>query len=408
MAKEKIITGIDIGSHLTKVAITKRKKDGALLQVLGIGTAPAFGMRKGVIVNINEAAQSIKTAIAEAERVSGYRAKNIIVNLDGSHILSKISKGVVAVSRADQEISVDDVNRVVEAAQAVSLPSNKEILHVLPREFIIDGEGDIKEPVGMRGVRLELNALIVECSTPVLKNIEKCLGIIGLDADAIVLSPLAASYAVLTKRQKELGSAVLDIGGATSGLAVYENGDVIYSQILPVGSAHITNDIAIGLRTNIDTAEKIKLDYGCCAPGGISKKEVLDLEKVGPDAPAQAAKKELVEIIEARLEEIFDLANKELKKIGKQELPAGVILCGGGVKLPGIVGLAKKSLKLPVQIGVPLEVEGLVDRVEDPLYATAIGLIKWNLDAQGAIKAKYKNQGGLAAKIKKFFNTLMP
>lgn len=409
MARDKIIVGLDIGSHSVKAVIAKKKGEEERVRIIGVGNAPSFGVRKGVIIDIDEAAASVKAAISEAERLSGVKIEVASVNLDGSHIISRASKGVVAVSRADQEISEDDIARVVSAAEAISLPQNKEILHVIPREFIVDGEAGIKDPLGMHGVRLELNALIVECSTPVLKNIEKCIGAAGLELGSIILSPLAAGRSALTKRQRELGVLVLDIGSSTSGLAVYEDGDLIHTQILPVGSAHITNDIAIGLRTNIDVAEKIKIDYGVCLPEEVSKKEIVDLAKFGHQEPGQAMKREIAEIIECRLEEIFDLVNKELKKIGKQSLlPAGVVLLGGGAKLPGIIELSKKILKLPAQIGYPQEVDGLVDQIEDPSYATAVGLIKWDADMAGQIKTRHKINLGIFAKVKRIFSTLMP
>lgn len=409
MAREKIITGLDIGSHSIKVVIAKKRGDEERMQIVGIGNVPSLGVRRGIIVNIDEVVAGIKAAVFEAERLSGVKVESVTANLDGSHVVSKMSKGVVAVSRADQEISEEDIGRVVVAAEAVSLPQNKEILHVVPREFIVDGEGGIKDPLGMHGVRLEVNALIVECSTPVLRNLEKCIDAAGYDLNRIILSPLAASRAALTKRQKELGVLALDIGSATTGIAVYEDGDIIHTQILPIGSGHITNDIAIGLRTNIDVAEKVKIDYGICLPSEVSKKETIDLTKVGHQEPGQAMKKDIAEIIEARMEEIFDLTSKELKKIGKQELlPAGVVLLGGGAKLPGIVELAKKSLKLPAQIGFPQEVDGLVDHIEDPSYATAVGLIKWDVDIAGPIKSKHKININILSKIKKLFGTLMP
>lgn len=408
MARDKIIVGLDIGTHSIKVVIAKKKSDDRV-QIVGVGTAPSFGIRKGVVVDIEEAINCIKSATSEAERLSGVKIESVVVNLDGSHIISKMSKGVVAVSRADQEISEDDINRVVAAAEAVSIPVNKEILHVIPREFMVDGEAGIKDPLGMHGVRLELNALIIECSTPVLRNVEKCIESAGFDLDNIILSPLAAARSALTKRQKELGVLVLDIGSATTGLVIYENGDILHTQILPVGSAHITNDIAIGLRTNIDVAEKIKIDYGVCLPEEVSKKETIDLMKVGHQEAGQAMKREIAEIIECRLEEIFELANKELKRIGKQSLlPAGVVLLGGGAKLPGIVELAKKSLKLPAQVGFPLEVDGLIDHIEDPAFATAVGLIKWDVDISGPMKTRHKINLNIISKIKKMFSALMP
>lgn len=411
MARERIITGLDIGSHSVKTVIAKKNGKDERLQIIGVGVAPSFGIRRGVIVDIDEAIESIKSSIGEAERLAGVAVREVAANLDGAHITSKISKGVVAVSRADQEISSEDISRVMSAAEAVSLPLNKDILHVLPQEFIIDGERDIKDPLGMHGVRLELNALIVECSTPVLKNIGKCIDGAGFGVENIVLSPIAAAYSALSKRQKEIGVLVLDIGSATTGLVVYEDGNIVHAQVLPVGSGHITNDIAIGLRTDIDTAERIKLEYGACLSEDISKKDMIDLAKIGSNGRAQASKKEVAEIIEARLEEIFDLTNKELKKIGKQGLlPAGVVLLGGGAKLPGIVELAKKCLKLPVQMGAPVEINGLAEYINDPFYATAVGLIKWTNDSFGMEPRSIarKSGFGILAKIKRVLGALMP
>lgn len=414
MAREKIITGLDIGSYSVKTIIAKKIGNDERLQIVGVGVAPSLGIRKGVIIDIDEAVSSIKSSVAEAERLAGVEVGNVAANLGGAQISSKTSKGVVAVSRADQEISEDDISRVISAAEAISVPLNKEILHALPQEFVIDGERGIKDPLGMHGVRLESNALIVECSTPVLKNVGKAIESAGLGVENIVLSPIAAAYSSLTKRQKELGVLVLDIGNATTGLAVYEDGNIIHVQILPIGSGHITNDIAIGLRTDIDTAERIKLEYGACNSEDISKKDMIDMTKVASDGSGQASKKEVSEIIEARLEEIFDLANKELKRIGKQGLlPAGVVLVGGGSKLPGIAEFAKKILKLPVQIGAPCEINGLVDYINDPSFATVVGLIKWSNDSLGgAVSGTGKkmriSSGGFFAKIKRMLSALMP
>lgn len=407
MARDKIIVGLDIGTHSIKAVVAKRRVGNERVQILGVGVAPATGIKRGVVVDIDEAATSIKNAISEAEKVSGVEVESVIVNIDGSNVVSKMSKGVVAVSRADQEISQDDIERVVRAAEAVSLPPNKEILHVIPKEFVVDGEGGIKDPQGMHGVRLELNALIIECSAPVVMNVKKCVKASGYDIDNVILSPLAAAHSTLTKRQKELGVLAVDIGSATTGLAVYEDGDVIHTQILPVGSGHITNDIAIGLRIDVDMAENIKLEYGYCVPEDVSKKDIIDLAKVGHNESLRANKKEIAEIIEARLEEIFDLVNKELKKINKQSLlPAGVVLLGGGAKLPGIVDLAKKMLKLPAHVGYPQEVDGLSDYIEDPAYATAVGLVKWDADISGPNRKS--GDAGFWGLVKKMLGALMP
>jgi len=306
-----------------------------------------------------------------------------MVSISGNHIVPRISKGVVAVSRADGEVSKEDVDRAIDAASAISLAPNNEILHVIPRNYLVDDQAGIKDPVGMNGVRLELDALIIEGSKPFVKNLHNCVSEAGLEVEELVLAPLASSYAVLSKRQKELGVLVLDLGGGTAGLTVFEEGYIVHSCVLPVGSSHITNDIAIGLRSDIDLAEKVKLEYGSASLSEINKKDIIDLAKLGSIEGGIIDRYHVVEIMEARLSEILELTNKELKKIDRQGLlPAGVILLGGGSKVPGLVDLAKKELKLPVQVGFPLELEGIIDDVEDPSFSTAIGLVLWNIDNQ--------------------------
>ena len=374
MAREKIIIGLDAGTCNTRVAVAQQRENGQL-QVLGVGKVVSTGMRRGVVVDADEVVKNIKEAIQMAERIAGVPVEHAFVSVGGSHITSRISRGVIAVSRADGEISREDRERAVAAASAVSVLPNREILHVIPRRFTVDGQEAIKDPVGMSGVRLEVDALIIEGSTPYLKNLSKCISEADLDNDGMLLAPLADSRAVLTKRQKELGVLLLDLGSGTTGFVVYEEGDVVYCQILPVGGAHITNDIAIGLRTSIDAAEKIKMEYGSVLPGDIGKKEMIDLTRVG-EADGQASRHYVAEIIEARVCELLDLVNKELKKIDRAGLlPAGVVLVGGGAKLPGLVELTKEKLKLPVQVGLPQGMEGIVDQVVDPGFATVCGLI---------------------------------
>ena len=270
------------------------------------------------------------------------------MSVGGEHISSRVSKGVVAVSRADSQVSEEDVDRAINAASAISIPSNREVLHVLPRRFTVDSADSIKDPVGMHGVRLEVDALIVEDSTPFIKNLIKCVREAGLEEDGLLLTPLAAARSILTKRQKELGVLSLDLGGGTTGLTVYEEGDILHCAILPVGQMHVTNDIAIGLRVSIDVAEKIKLAYGTARVAEVKKSEIIDLAKMG-EAGGNVSRQEVAEIMEARLAEIFDLVNKELKKIDRVGfLPAGIVLTGGGAKIKGIVEFAKQRLKLPV------------------------------------------------------------
>jgi cell division protein FtsA len=374
MPKEKIIVGLDVGTCNVRVAVAQ-VKNGMQPQILGVGKAISAGMRKGVVVDIEETIKNIKEAVQFAERISGVPIERVFVGIGGSHISCRMSRGVIAVSRADGEISQEDRERAISAASAISLQPNREILHVLPRRFIVDGQEAIKDPVGMRGVRLEVDALIVEGSTPFIKNLIKCVRESDLDEAGLLLTVLADSHAVLTKRQKELGVLLLDLGGGTTGLTVYEEGDILHCQILPVGNMHITNDIAIGLRTSIEAAEKIKLEYGSVLPDAIGKKDMIDLTRIG-EAEGQASRQQVAEIVEARVSEILDLVNKELKKIDRAGLlPAGAVLVGGGAKIPGLVELTKEKLKLPVQIGYPQGLEGIVDQIDDPGFATVCGLI---------------------------------
>ncbi len=415
MAREKIIIGLDVGTCNVTVAVAQIKEGNpAIPQILGVGRVPSGGLRKGVVVDIEETVKNIKEAAAIARRISGVPIEHAFISIGGSHISCKSSKGVVAVSRADGEISYEDKERAINAASAISVGPNREILHVLPRRFCVDSQDLIKEPVGMQGVRLEVDTLIVEGATPFIKNLIKCIREADLYEDGLLLAPLAASRAVLNKRQKELGTMLLDLGGGTSGLVVFEEGDILHCQILPVGSLHITNDIAIGLRTSIDVAEKIKLEYGSLASsgGGKKEKEMIDLEKLGGDE-GQASRHQVAEIIEARVGEILDLVNKELKKIDRAGLlPAGVVLVGGGAKLPGLVEVIKEKLRLPVQIGRPQNLEGIVDQVDDPSYATACGLILAALGDE--IKTESKRFfdlpmiGPAVNKAKKWLKSFMP
>ena len=295
------------------------------------------------------------------------------------------------------------------------MPSSKtEIIHLIPREFSVDKERGIKDPIRMKGRRLEVEALIIHASSPFVRNLTKATNEAGIEIDELVLSTLASSGAVLTKRQKELGVATVDIGGGTVGLSVFEEGNLIHAKILPFGASHITNDIAIGLRTSIDLAEDIKLKYGFATVNEVSKKETVDFSKLSKSEEGSFSRRAVAEIIEARLSEIFSLFNKELKKIDRERnLPAGVVLIGCGAKMPGIVDLAKRELMLPCQIGFPLELEGIFEEVDDPSFATACGLIFWGLDKEGGLGNGFSfsgipSVGKTVSKIKGWFRTLLP
>jgi cell division protein FtsA len=378
MPKEQIFVGLDIGSSAIRVVVGKQESELGAPSIIGVGESVSQGIRRGVIVDIDEAVSSISEALEKAERMTGLTIDHAVVSVGGAQITSQESHGVIAVSRADGEITENDVVRVVDASQAISIPANREILHVIPKNFTVDGQTGIKDPVGMSGIRLEVDSQIIQASVPFIKNLTKCILQAGLEIDDLVLAPLAAAQAVLTKKQKELGVAVVDLGGGTTGMIVFEEGDLVSSTILPIGSTHITNDLAIGLRTSVDTAEKVKIQYGQAEMREVKKDIEIDLSKIDKQEEGKVSAKHVAEIVEARLEEIFDLVNRELKKINKDgQLPAGAILTGGGAKLPGVVELAKKHLRLPVTLGLPGQVTTVIDRVDDPGYATAVGLVLW-------------------------------
>jgi cell division protein FtsA len=419
MSRKDIISGIDVGSSNVRTIIAQLISSEEKPRIIGVGVAPSLGVRKGVIIDIEETLKSINESVAEAERVAGATVSQAVVSVGGNHISSQFSKGVIAVGRADGEVIGDDIERVIEAAQAISIPPNKEIIHVIPRNYSLDDQKNVKDPLGMNGVRLEVDAFIIEGSIPHLKNIAKCFDQAKIGIESFVLTSLAAAQSTLTKRQKELGVVLIDIGGGTTSVAVFEEDNLLTSAVIPVGGNHITNDIAIGLRTSIDVAEKVKLEFGNAMPRDIGKKEDINLAELDSNEEGMVSRYHVAEIIEARLEEIFNLVNKELRSIGKDKLlPAGAVLTGGSSKLPGAVDLAKEILNLPAQTGFPIALGGLVDKVDDPSFAVPVGLLIWGIEnAQRGKKGDYTGRimgnitdrvGGKVGNIKKWFEKFLP
>ncbi|MGE5393031.1 MAG: cell division protein FtsA [Candidatus Saccharibacteria bacterium] len=415
MAKEQIFVGLDIGSSVVRVVVGKQESELGMPSIIGVGEALSLGIRRGVIVDIDEAVSSISEALEKAERMTGLTIDHAVVSVGGAQITSQESHGVVAVARADGEITENDVVRVVDASQAISIPANREIIHVIPKTFTVDGQAGIKDPVGMSGIRLEVDTLIIQASVPFIKNLTKCILQAGLEIDDLVLAPLAAATAVLSKKQKELGVVVVELGGGTTGLVVFEEGDLLKSVILPVGSMHITNDLAIGLRTSVDTAEKVKLQFATAEAREVKLDVDVDLSKIDKQEEGRVSTKHIAEIVEARLEEIFEIVNKELKYIGKDgQLPAGAVLTGGGAKLPGVLELAKKQLRLPVALGLPGSVTTVIDRVNDPSFATAVGLVLWGheflLGSSRTVNkfAKKVLENDTVDKLRKWFKSFLP
>lgn len=418
MPKEQYIVGLDVGTDSIRVVQGKLEETGRI-NIIGAAAVPANGLRKGVIVDIDEAVSSISAVLEKVERMTGVPVAHANVSVGGNHISCMDSKGVIAVSRADGEISENDVIRVIDASQAVSIPPNREVIHVIPKTFTLDGQSGIKDPIGMTGIRLEVETIIIHGALPFLKNLNKAITQAGLEVDQLVLSPLAAGQSVLNKRQKELGVALIDLGAGTTSLAVYEENNLIHTAIIPIGSMHITNDIAIGLRCTIDTAEKVKTLYGQASPALVDKLAEIDMSKIDPEEETRVSQQMVAEMIEARLEEIFDRVTAELKRIERDgKLPAGIVLTGGGAALPGVVEFAKHYLRLPVSIGVPSETDTIIDQVVDPSFATVVGLSLWGSNFTGSFSdfsftKPFRAIGGLLendnmVKLKKWFKTIMP
>ena len=412
MNQRNLAVGIDVGS--TKIVTTIGQMQEGGIDLIGVGYAPSNGLRKGMIVDIEETVSAISASLEEAERMSGLPVTEAVISIGGVDIQSTSSKGVIAVSRQDGEITDNDILRVLDAARAVSVPPNREILHAIPRNYLIDGQAGIKDPVGMSGIRLEVDTQVISAANASIKNLTKCLSQAGVTVTDMVFTPLAAARSLLSKRQREIGVAVVDIGGGTTSFAIFEEGDILHAGVLPIGATHITNDIAIGLRTTIDTAEIIKIKYGTATPDKIDPEAEIDLKKIDKNEEGKANLKYISEIIEARLNEILVMVRDELRKVGRDGmLPAGVILTGGGAKQEGITELAKATLRLPAQVGqVSHDVAGMVDNIGDPLYAASIGLMLWGLEAGNVATATKRGPslklGSTLDKAKGIFKNIWP
>ncbi len=378
MPRAELITGIDVGTATTRIAVGEVSPETGDLNIIGLAEGESRGMSKGTIRSIEEVVESIVGVKARAEKMVGASLTSAVAAISGSHITAQESKGVIAVARADGEIREDDVERVLEAAQAVSVPPNYEIIHVLPRRFSIDNQTDIKDPIGMNGVRLEVEAQIIEGQSSHIKNLTKAVTLAGFGIDDLVVAMLASAEATLSERQKDLGVALTNIGAATTSILVFEEGDIMLVKVLPVGASHITNDIAIGLRTNIDVAETIKVQYGSTLSALGRSADEIQLSQIDEREEGSFSRKYLAEIIEARVEEIFSMVDKELRSVGRSgKLPAGVILSGAGAELPGLTEIAKRVFRLPAGIGVPQGVRSAIDKLSNPAYTTAVGLVRW-------------------------------
>ncbi len=370
-----IIVGIDVGT--TKVCtLVARLENDSQLRILGVGIEPSKGMRKGSVVDMNAAGAAIARSIEKAERTSGLEIESALVSLAGSHITSENSRGVVGVS--GRTIGNDDVARAVEAARAVTIPHNREMIHVIQRDFVVDGQGGIRMPIGMHGYRLEVETHVITAAAATVENLRQAVAAAGVRASQFVLNPLASAEVVLSDAEREMGVVVCDIGGGTTDMAVFIDGDVWHTMVLGVGGNHVTSDIAHGLHLPVDQAEAIKLKHGHALQSEISPEEAFYIHPFGEEDPVTILRSDLTHIIEARVEEIFSLVLQEIKRSGYDGLlPAGMILTGGVSKLPGIRQLAKDVLGMPVQIAQPKGMIGMIDQLDSPAFATSVGLLRW-------------------------------
>ena len=374
---ERSVVGIDVGSHTIRVLVGEIDEQDDL-RVVGVGRAQARGIKKGVVVNVAQATAAIAEAVDLAEQSSGYQIERGYVGITGAHITSRNSTGVVGVSRRDRGITVDDVDRVLEAAGAIVLPQNRELIHIVPRSYTVDGQEGVRDPLGMHGFRLEVEAHVVMGATTAIQNLRKCVTAAGIEISELVLTSLAAGRAVLSENEKDMGVLLVDIGEGTTDLAIFIEGTVWHTKSLALGGEYLTNDIAIGLRLPSRAAEQVKLRNGHCLANQVIEDERFSVSPYGEGSPVTVPRWKLAEIVQARCEEILETVQQDIKRSGYDGLlPAGVVLCGGTAHLPGMRELARGIFDLPVQIGRPTGISGLTDKVNGPDAAVGVGLVRW-------------------------------
>ena len=397
--KDPLIVGLDIGA--SKIAVCVGNVTEGAVSLIGVTSVAHGGMKRGMIVDIEETVSALSQALEEAERMSGFPLTHAYVSINGSHISAQPAKGVVAVARPNGEIQAEDVARVIDAAKTIALPQNRELIHTFPHHFTVDGQDEIRDPIGMNGIRLEVDSLIISASSAALRNLIKTVEQAGIQIDGLVYAPLATARALTTKKQRDSGVIVIDLGAGTTDLAVYEEGELMHCATLPVGSMHITNDIAIGLRTNLDVADAIKTKYGSVLPEKIRESETINLSAIDPAEDEKVSRRQVCEIIEARVAEIFHLIREQLQVIGKDALlPAGAIFTGGGSDIEGLTELARKELRLPATVGFPTaQFSGMLDKLDNPIYACAVGLVLWGVEenqaGHGHTRYDFGKMGGL-------------
>lgn len=405
MRKEKVVVGLDVGT--TKVvALVGNVIDGTI-EIIGLGKAESRGLEKGVVVDIGRTITSIRKAIEEAENMADVKINSVYVGIAGKHITSINNSGTVSINRPDRIIAQDDVRRVVETAQAIQLPTESEMIHVIPRQYIVDGQDGITDPVGMTGTRLEVDVHIVTGAVTAVHNLVRCVENLGVGIEQIVLEPLASSMAVLSSAEKELGVVLMDIGGGTTDISVFRGGDIWFSKVIPIAGEHITNDITVGLQTPIEEAELIKKEAGTALVESVGEDEKIEVATIGGDEKKTVSRKKLAKVIEPRVEELLDLGMQEVEDAGYRDLvPAGLVLTGGTSLLQGIAEFAAQRYDIPVRQGrIPQGIHGLRDIVESPIFATSIGLLRYAVETKDFKKPEYaQRRSSLISKLFTWLN----
>ncbi|MCZ6852888.1 MAG: cell division protein FtsA [Gammaproteobacteria bacterium] len=399
------IVGLDIGTSKVAAIVGEINPEGTL-EIIGIGSHPSRGLKKGVVINIESTVQSIQRAVEEAELMSGRQIDSVYAGIAGSHIRSINSHGIVAVRDRDREVYPQDVERVIDAAQAMAIPADQKILHILPQEYIIDNQEGIKEPLGMSGVRLEAKVHLVTCAVNAAQNIEKCIERCGLTVNDIILEQLASSYAVLTDDERDLGVCLVDIGGGTTDIAVFTDGAIRHTAVIPIAGDQVTNDIAMALRTPTQYAEDIKMKYACALTQLARADETIKVPGVGDKPMKELSRQALAEVVEPRYDELFTLIQAELRRSGFEELVAsGIVLTGGASKMEGVIDLAEEIFHMPVSLGLPRNVAGLKDIVRNPVYATGVGLLQYGKQREEEIPGRGKlRRSGMFNRVKKWLS----
>lgn len=404
MAKKterNLIVGLDIGTSKVAAIVGELSSDGNI-EIIGIGSTPSRGLKKGVVVNLESTVQSIQRAIEEAELMAGCQIKSVYAGIAGSHIRSLNSHGIVAIK--DKEVTQYDIDRVIDSARAVAIPADQKILHILPQEFVIDLQEGIKEPIGMSGIRLEAKVHMVTGSVSASQNIVKCIRRCGLEVDDIVLEQLASCNSVLTDDEKELGVCLIDIGGGTTDIAIFVEGAIKHTAVIPIAGDQVTNDIAVALRTPTLNAEDIKRKYACALTQLANVDEVIEVPSIGDRAPRKISTQNLAEIIEPRYEELMLLVQSELRRSGFEELiAAGIVLTGGSSKVMGLIDLAEEIFHMPVRMGGPQNVTGLTEVVKNPIHSTGVGLLMYGKDHQGVGRGIDSDGPGVFSRMKNWF-----